>query len=136
MTGTLGPGAIIPAIKRAVGPSAIVLALTIVLVILTGKSGWLSVGGAVISALGARLWAFRIFRQRPERADDPPTPLMFPRKPGEQGVQVNMGAIDERIIRGLDNWYAYIGVWLTISGGIIGSAGPFLVDELRALLAK
>ena len=28
----------------------------------------------------------------------------------------------------LDNLYSYVGVWLSIGGGIIGSAGPFLLS--------
>jgi hypothetical protein len=26
-----------------------------------------------------------------------------------------------------DNWTAFLGVWMTVVGGIIGSAGPFLL---------
>jgi hypothetical protein len=134
MAMTLGPGAIVPAIKRALWPSILVLVVTVAVAIYTAKSGWLSVGGAIISALGARLWAWRIFRQRPERADDPLPPTTLPRQPGARGVQLNIGYFNEAQKRALDSWYAYIGVWLTISGGIIGSAGPFLWDLVRANL--
>jgi len=33
---------------------------------------------------------------------------------------------NESFRRACDNWYAYAGVWLTIAGGIVASALPFL----------
>jgi hypothetical protein len=131
---TLGRGAIIPAVRRAVWPSALVLALTIAVVVYTGKSGWLTVGGAIITALGARLLARRILRQRPERADDPPLPATLPGPPGAKAVQLNVAALNDMQQRALDNWNAVFGVWVTIAGAIIGGAGPFVVDQVRALL--
>ncbi len=130
MTMTLGPAVIVSVCKRTLPLPLAVLSASVLGALLTGKSGWLSVGGAAISALGAHLWAWRIFRQRPERADDPLPPATFPPKPGSPGVQLNMENLYERGRRALDNWYSYIGVWLTIAGGIIGSAGPFLWDEV------
>ena len=88
----------------------------------------MSVGGAIISALGARLWAFRIFRQRPERANDPLPPTAFPGKPRDRGVQMNPEYFNQEFLRAPDNYYGLVGVWLTIAGGIIGSAGPFLLS--------
>jgi hypothetical protein len=134
MTMTLGPGAIRPAAWRAFWPSALVLALTVAVVIYTGNSGWLTVGGAIITALGARLLARRILRQRPERADDPPPTVTLPGPAGSHVFQLNPAGLNEMAARGLDNWNAVFGVWVTIAGAIIGGAGPFLVDQVCAAL--
>jgi hypothetical protein len=127
MNMTLGRKAIVRPVRRAVGPSVLVLFIAIWLVIVTKNGGWLSVGGAVISAFGARLWANRIFRQRPERADDPLPPAALPQEPGARGVQLNWDYFAVAHQRALDNWLGLVGVWLSIAGGIIGSAGPFLL---------
>jgi hypothetical protein len=108
----------------------VVLLISVLLVIVTKNTGWLSVGGAFISAFGARLWAFRIFRQRPERADDPLPPAALPGPPGARAVQFNFDYANQLRVRAEDNWYGYIGVWLSIAGGILGSAGPFVLSLL------
>ncbi len=124
---TLGPGAIRPAVVKAFWPSLVVLLLTIAVVIGTKNPGWLTVGGAVISALGARLWAYRIFRQRPERADDPLPPPNLPGPPGTRAVQVNFDYFNKAHLRALDNYYGLFGVWITIAGGFVAGPGPFLL---------
>ena len=50
--------------------------------------------------------------------------------PGRRGaklVQFNLEYFNAAGRQALDNLYSYAGVWVTIAGGIIGSAGPFLV---------
>ena len=84
---TLGPGAIRPAVRRALRVPVLVLLLTVALVVFTRRAGWLSVGGAVIAALGARMWAHRIFRVRPHHGDEGlPSPTLPP-EPGARGSQ-------------------------------------------------
>jgi hypothetical protein len=102
-----------------------VLLLTVVLVLYTRKTGWLSVGGAVITALGARLWAHRIFRVKPHRGDEGLPPPGLPPEPGARAVAMNPEYFQVLHLQALDNLYSYVGVWLTIVGGMIGSAGPF-----------
>lgn len=127
---TLGPGATRPALKRALWLPALTLVITAVVVFLTEKFGWLSVGGAVISALGARLWANRVFRVGARRGDEELPAPFFPPQPGAVGVQLNIEHLNARHQQALDNFYSYVGVWLSIGGGIIGSTGPFLLGLL------
>ena len=82
---TLGPGAIWPALRRALWLPVLVFVLTVAVVIETGKAGWLSVGGAVISALGAKLWANRFFELAPTAATKA-CPHRLSRQSPERGV--------------------------------------------------
>ena len=110
-----------------------VLVVTVVVVVATRKPGWLSVGGAVISAIGARLWAHRVFRVGAHRGDEglpPPTLPPPPGSPAGPGVLLNLGYLNALGQQALDNLYSYVGVWVSIAGGIIGSAGPFLLGLL------
>jgi hypothetical protein len=124
---TLGIGTIRPALRRALWLPALVLVLTVIVVVITRSAGWLSVGGAFISALGARLWANRVFRVRPHRSDEGLPPPTLPPEPGARGVEANVEFFAVLRAQALDNLYSYVGVWLSIAGGIIGSAGPFIL---------
>jgi hypothetical protein len=115
-------------LRRALWLPVLVLLLTVVLVVFTRKAGWLSVGGAVIAALGARLWAHRIFRVKPHHGDEGLPPPTLPPEPGARGVAMNLEYLPALHRQTLDNLYSYVGVWLTIAGGIIGSAGPFVLS--------
>jgi hypothetical protein len=125
---TLGRGAIVPLTRRLLRYPIAILLLSVAIMVLTHEPGWLSVGGAAISAIGTRHWATRLFRD-PRRSDAglPPTTLPDPQGRGP-GVLLNPAAMTELGQRARDNWSAYLGVWMSIFGGIIGSAGPFLMD--------
>jgi hypothetical protein len=130
-TFTLGKVVKVAIVRRALGLPALVLAVSVLIVICTGKSGWLSVGGAVISALGARYWARRLLRLNPDHADDPLPPAVLMEHQAPSGlVPVNPEFFVEGPKRASDNLYAFVGVWLTIRGGMLGSAAPFLVDTV------
>jgi hypothetical protein len=107
------------------------LLIACALAILTKKSGWLSVGGAVISALGARLWANRIFRVGVLHGDEELPPPAHPPEPGARGVQLNIEYLNTLGRQAMDNYLSAVGVWISIGGGMIGSAGPFILDLLR-----
>ena|ERR1017187_4761927 len=125
---TLGPEAIRPLTIRVFRLPVAIALLSVGAVILTHRSGWLSVGGAFISALGARHWASRLFRD-PQRSDAGLSPMTLPDPQGRgPRVIMNEAALNELDRRACDNWCAYLGVWLTIGGGILGSAAPFIVD--------
>lgn len=113
-------------IIASVWPSIAVLMVAIALTACTRRAGWLSVGGAIITALGTLLWAHRLFRLKPAAADDPLPPATFPAEPGARFVEFNVAHHNERMMRQLDNYRGYIGVLLSIAGGIIGSVGPFM----------
>jgi hypothetical protein len=81
----LGPTVIRTAVREALGLPVLAFALTGLVVVLTRNIGWLSVGGAVISGLGARLWANRLFRLSPSLADAPLPPTTLPLEPGARG---------------------------------------------------
>jgi hypothetical protein len=130
MTFSLNRQLMIDEAKGAFWRPAVVLVASIVAVVLTEESGWLGVGGAVIAALGARLWAARLFRYSPERVDDPLPPAT------DDGGQVNFDHFNQRLLRTVDNWSSYFGVWMTIAGGMLGSAGPFLWDQVLRLTTQ
>src|SRR5881394_2445380 len=110
---TLGPGSIRPALRRALWLPVLVLLLTSAVVIITGQAGWLSVGGAVISALGARLWAHRLFRVRPHRGDEGLPAPVLPPEPEARAVAMNPEYLPALVRQALDNLYSYVGVWLS-----------------------
>jgi hypothetical protein len=79
--------------------------------------------------IGTHMWAIRLFRLGPDRADDPLPAPTFPPVPGRgPGVQFNVEHVNEAFKRSVDNWRAYIGVWITIFGTVVGGAVPFLLD--------
>jgi hypothetical protein len=124
---TLGPGAIRPILVQTLWLPAVVLVASAVTVVWTKTPGWLSVGGAIVSAIGARLWAARLFRVKPHKSDEVLPPPVLPREPGARGVQMNPEYLPALGQQSADNLRSYVGVWLAIGGGIIGSAGPFLL---------
>jgi hypothetical protein len=109
-------------VARTLVLPAVVFGITIIVASWTHKGGWLSVGGAVISALGALLWANRLVRE-PTLSDNPPGPTV-------PLVALVPTVEPELKQQARENLAAYVGVWVTIAGGIIGSAGPFLLDLL------
>jgi hypothetical protein len=124
---TLGPGATRPTLRQALVVPVLVLLASCALVVVTKRSGWLSVGGAVISGLGARLWANRLFRVGALRSDEELPPPFFPAQPGAPGVQFNPGHANALGQQAMDNYLSAVGVWISIVGGMLGSAGPFLL---------
>lgn len=115
---------------RALWPSIVILLAAVVLTVCTRRSGWLSVGGALVSALGARLWAHRLFRVGPAAADNPLPPVSHPLEPGARAVALNSEYFNQAFQQALDNYRGYWGVWLSITGGMISSAGPFVAQSL------
>jgi uncharacterized protein (DUF697 family) len=115
-------------LRPMLGVPLLVLVLTILAVAYTGKLGWFSVGGSVISAVGTKYWAWRLLRLKPGDIDDqlPPEDLIGPRSrfPIRAVSHARMIA-DGR--RAYDNLRSYVGVWVSIAGGIIASAVPFLM---------
>lgn len=123
----LGPTVIAKAVRQALACPVLVLLVTVLAVIVTKDTGWFTVGGAAISALGARLWASRLLRLTPAGADDPLPATTHPPEPGAKAVQLNTAYFAEAHKRALDNYSGFVGVWLTIAGGFIGGALPFLI---------
>jgi hypothetical protein len=88
----------------------------------------------VISSIGTLHWAKRLTRLGPNRVDEPlPSPVFSTDELLKMGVPiagparpVRQAFFDESLQRAYDNWYAFIGVWLTIAGGIVAGAVPFL----------
>jgi hypothetical protein len=126
---TLHKGAVIPIVREVLGPPILVLVLTAGVAWFTRNPGWFSVGGAIISAIGTKHWARRLFRNKPNQSDEPLPPTTLP-GPGP-GYQLNWASLNESSQRARDNLHAFIGVWMTIAGGIIGSAVPFLLGLLH-----
>jgi hypothetical protein len=122
---TLHKAAVIPIVREILGPPILVLVLTAGVAWFAGNPGWFSVGGAIIAAIGTKHWARRVFRFKPNQSDEPLPPTTLP-GPGP-AYQLNMSSLNESAQRARDNLHAYIGVWMTIAGGIIGSAVPFLL---------
>jgi hypothetical protein len=85
------------------------------------------VGGAVVAAIGTRLWASRLFRVKGHRSDEQLPPQFLPMQPGALTVAPNPDYIPALQRQTLDNLYSTVGVWLSICGGLIGGAGPFLL---------
>ena len=133
---TLGPGATKPALRRALQLPVLMLLVAIGLVILTGKSGWLGVGGAMITGLGARLWANRIFRVGARHGDEALPPTTLPPEPGAKAVQMHPEYLNKSFQQAMDNYLGAVGVWISIAGGMIGGAGPFLLDFVRELIGR
>jgi hypothetical protein len=115
-------------VRSMLGLPLLMLALTILVVVSTRNLGWFSVGGSVISAIGTKYWAWRLLRLRPGDIDDqlPPEDLTSPRS--RHAVRaVSYGRMVEDGKRARDNLFSYVGVWVSIAGGIIASAVPFLI---------
>jgi ABC-type branched-subunit amino acid transport system permease subunit len=108
-----------------------VLLISIALVLSSHRSGWLSVGGGIISAIGAYYWAIRLFRY-PAQSSEPEVPPLAVPDPagGGPGMLLVADGFEELRKRASDTFRAYLGVLLSIIGGIVGSAGPFIVDLL------
>ena len=125
---TLGRIVLVYHAKRVLLLPVLLLVLSVLVVIWTHRSGWLSVGGAAITALGTWRWAGRLFRD-PTRSDPGVAPMTLP-DPQRRGplVMLNPAAFNDLRQQAEDNWRAYLGVWISIAGGIIGSVGPFAVD--------
>ncbi len=132
--GTLGAGGIRPVLYQTLGWPTVALLATTAVSICTGNAGWFTVGGAVISSIGAYFWAYRLFRLGFNRADDPlpPTVVEGSRDSTTGLVQLNMGYIWESMARAQDNLRAIIGVLLAIFGGILGSVVPFVAGLFTA----
>jgi hypothetical protein len=79
--------------------------------------------------MGAKLWANRVFRVGGHRSDEGLPAPVLPLEPGARGVAMNPEYLPAMHQQALDNLYSYIGVWVSIVGGIIGSAGPFVVAQ-------
>jgi hypothetical protein len=125
---TLGPTPLKDIAKRILWFPALCLVLSIVAVFVTHKSGWLSVGGGVVTAYGTLFWARRLARN-PTGSDPEVPPMAIPDPQGRgPGLLLHGPGINARSEQARDNWAAYLGVWLTIIGAIVGSAGPFLAD--------
>jgi hypothetical protein len=56
--------------------------------------------------------------------------MTFPPEPGARLVQVNIDFLNREFQQVLDHYRGYYGVWLSIIGGMIGSAGPFVAQSL------
>jgi hypothetical protein len=103
---------------RALRWPIVVLVLTIIVAAVSKNAGWFSVGGSVISGIGAMLWAGRLFRLK-ERSDDPPPPIVF-------DMLVNPPGSTEASRRQVDIIEGILGVWISIAGGIVASTVPFV----------
>ncbi len=134
MSAELGRIVIVAIWRRALAWPILVFCLTVLAVILTSQPGWFTVGGGVISAIGTLHWAKRLTRLRPNRVEEPLPPAAWSAAELlKMGVPVAGPALpvrqeffDEVVQRANDNWHAFIGVWLTIAGGIVAGALPFL----------
>jgi hypothetical protein len=124
-------GHVPPAVyRRALWLPALVLLASFALVARTGKADWLGVGGAIVAAIGTRRWAARLFRVGPKKSDEQVPSPTLPMEAGARGVAVNPDFFNTLQRQALDNLSSYIGVWLTIAGGLLGGAGPFLLKLL------
>jgi hypothetical protein len=113
------------------GPPLLALAITILAVIYTGKVGWFSVGGSVISAIGTKYWAWRLLRLGPADIDEQLPPEDLTRSGSRFPVRARSHArMTEDGRRAYDNLRSYVGVWVSIAGGIIASAVPFLTEQV------
>jgi hypothetical protein len=104
------------------------LALTILMVVCTRKLGWFNVGGSVISAIGTKYWAWRLLRLKPGDIDEqlPPEDLTRPGSRFPVRARSHARMIEDGR-RAYDNLRSYVGVWVSIAGGIVASAVPFLI---------
>jgi hypothetical protein len=93
----------------------------------TKNAGWFNVGGGAIAAQGTFMWAGRLFRLM-QHADDSLPPVIHEqsRNPLTGLAAINSEHFNEAQRRQTDNIKAHVGVWLTVIGGIIASAVPFL----------
>jgi len=103
--------------------------LAAILALVTRKLGWIILAGVGISVLGTRLWAHRLLRLGPDRAEDPLPSPTHPQRPGEIGVQFNFEYSRIAHQRALDNWRSYWGVWITVSGSVLG-VFPLILELL------
>jgi hypothetical protein len=128
-TFTVGPGQAWPIRRRALRWPVAVLVATVFVAACTKNAGWFSVGGSIIAAIGARLWAARAFRLK-ERADDPLPPVVLEqyRSPTTGAVPLNSEHFNERMRRYVDNIEGVLGVGISIAGGIIASVVPFVAS--------
>jgi hypothetical protein len=82
-----------------------------------------------IAAFGAWHCAWRMIRLGPNQVDAPLPPTVLEELRGRSGLApLNPAFFDEAQQRAIDNVRSFVGVWLTIAGGVIGSAGPFLLE--------
>jgi hypothetical protein len=106
-------------------PTAILTA-TVAVAAFTKNAGWFNVGGWIISAYGAYLWAHRVFRLK-ARADDPLPPVVLESYRTTGFVPVNPEHFNESAQRQFDNVKGIMGVWISIAGSFIASVLPFTV---------
>ena len=103
---------------------SVVLIATVIVAAYTRNAGWFSVGGAVIVAIGSRMWAVRAFRLRDP--DAPPPPVVGSPQ-GPRGLVPLLGeGIRELQLRQRDNIVSRMGVWIAIGGGLIATLPFFL----------
>jgi hypothetical protein len=107
------------------------------MVVCTRKLGWFSVGGSVISAIGTKYWAWRLLRLKLGDIDEqlPPEDLTGPGSRFPIRAQSYARMIEDGR-RTYDNMRSYVGVWVSIAGGIIASAVPFLIQLVWPALGQ
>ena len=124
-----------PAVRRMLTPPLLMLVAMVVAVVMTRDAIWLTVGGTLIAGWGALFVARRLFRLRPDRADDAMPPMLNPLKPRQRSAAVDFDHLDEGARRTIDNRLSRIGVWLSVGGSFIASGGPLLFDLIEHALA-
>ena len=128
---TLGRVVLVSIARRMLLLPIGVLLISIALVLHTHRSGWLSVGGGIVSAIGAYYWAIRLFKYPAQSSEPEVPPLAVPDPAGRgPGLLLVQDGFEELRKRASDNFRAYLGVLLSIIGSIVGSAGPFIADLL------
>jgi hypothetical protein len=116
--------------RRALRWPVISLVVTVLLAWWTKNAEWFGPGGAVISAIGARLWAERVFRLG-ARSDDPLPPLVLQEYVAAGAVPLNSDHFNESLMRLVDNVKGLLGVWVSIVGGIIAAVVPFACKNMH-----
>src|SRR6266404_6024634 len=85
--------------RRALRWPAAILVATVGTAALSKNAGWFGVGGMIISAIGARLWAERVFRLK-SRSDDPLPPAVLEQYRAPNGlVPLNSDYFNESYFR-------------------------------------
>jgi hypothetical protein len=108
-----------------------VLLVTTIMAVINKNVDWFSVGGSIISAIGARLWAERVFRLK-GGSDDPLPPQFLEHAQNPNGlVALNAGYPNEMYRRHIDNIKGHLGVWISIIGTLIASVAPFIFHICR-----
>lgn len=128
---TLGRIVLFSIAKRMLLLPTGVLLISIALVFTSHRSGWLSVGGGIISAIGAYYWAIRLFRYRAQSSEPEWPPLAVPDPSGRgPGLLLVTNGSEELRKRASDTFRAYLGVLLSIIGVSSVVRGPFIADLL------